>query len=67
MMDDGGGFPLEIQAKQVAENAMRYGGSLPCTSCGVIMNPVEAMYSKGNCVKCYTQIQAKRAKNRMVG
>lgn len=67
MFDGDGAETMELQAKQIAENAIRYGGSLPCPSCGVIMNPVEALYSKGNCVKCYSQLQAKRAKNKMVG
>ena len=66
-MDDGdGAFTLELQAKQIAENAIRYNGSSLCPNCGLVMNPVEALYSKGMCVGCYTQVRNTRAKNGMV-
>ena len=65
-MDDGdGSFTMELQAKQIAQNATRYGGSAPCPTCGVIMNPVQALYSKGMCVNCYSQKMAKRIKGKM--
>lgn len=65
-MDDGGGFSLEIQAREIAENATRYKGSSPCPTCGIIMNPVEALYSKGGCPSCYSQSRADRVKRKMV-
>lgn len=65
-MDDGGGFTLEIQAGQLVSNAMNYKGSAPCTMCGLIMNPVEALYSKGTCPSCYSQQRADRVKRKMV-
>lgn len=65
-MDDGGGFSLEIQAGQLVSNAMNYKGSAPCTTCGLIMNPVEVMYSKGMCPNCYAQQRADRVKRKMV-
>ena len=65
-MDDGVGFTLEIQAGQLVSNAMNYKGSAPCTMCGLIMNPVEALYSKGTCPSCYSQQRADRVKRKMV-
>ncbi len=65
-MDDGdGAFILEMQAKKIVDNMMTYNGSHPCPQCGVIMNPVTAMYSKGMCPDCYSQHSAKRLKDRM--
>lgn len=66
-MDDGdGSFMMEIQARQIAENATRYKGSAPCPACGVVMNPVEALYSKGMCPACYAQKMSNRVKRKMV-
>lgn len=66
-MDDGdGSFIMEIQARQIAENATRYKGSAPCPACGIIMNPVEALYSKGLCQVCYSQKLSDRVKRKMV-
>jgi hypothetical protein len=66
-MDDGDGmFTMELQARQIAENAARYNGSHPCPDCGVIMDPAQALYSKGMCVKCYANKMSKRIKGRMV-
>ena len=62
---DGGGYTLEMQAKKIVENTLKYNGSHPCPACGVIMNPVEAMHSKGYCGDCFAQVRAKRLKNRM--
>jgi hypothetical protein len=62
---EGGGYPLEMQAKKVVDNIMAYNGSHPCPTCGIIMNPTQAMYSKGLCADCYAQHNAKRLKNRM--
>lgn len=64
-MDDGGGFALEIQAREIAQNATRYKGSSPCPTCGIIMNPVEVLYSKGMCPSCYSQDRADRVKRKM--
>jgi hypothetical protein len=61
-----GNEPMEWQAKQIAENAMRYNGSAPCPTCGVIMNPIEFMANKGHCLPCVTQMKVKLAKNNMV-
>lgn len=66
-MDDGdGSFILEMQARKIAENATQYKGSSPCPACGIVMNPVEALYSKGMCVNCYSQKMADRVKRKMV-
>ena len=66
-MDDGdGSFMMEIQARQIAENATRYKGSAPCPACGIIMNPVEALHSKGMCPVCYAQKLSDRVKRKMV-
>jgi hypothetical protein len=66
MFDGDGSETMELQARQIAENATRYKGSAPCPSCGIVMNPVEAMYSKGMCVNCYSQKLADRVKRKMV-
>jgi hypothetical protein len=66
MLDGDGAEMMEMQARQIAENATRYKGSAPCPACGIIMNPVEALYSKGMCVNCYSQKLADRVKRKMV-
>ena len=43
MFDGDGAETLELQAWKIAQNAVNYRGSSPCPTCGVIMNPVEAM------------------------
>jgi hypothetical protein len=62
---ESGSYPLEMQVKKVVDNIMSYNGSHPCPQCGVIMNPVQAMYSKGMCPQCFAQHSAKRLKDRM--
>ena len=65
-MDDGdGSFTMEFQAKQIAQNAIRYNASAPCPTCGVIMNPVEFISNKWHCLSCLTQTKAARVKGRM--
>jgi hypothetical protein len=65
-MDDGdGGFTLELQAQQIAKNATLYKGSAPCPQCGVIMNPVEFMMSKGLCPQCREHRMSKRVKGKL--
>jgi len=65
-MDDGsGGLILDLQARQIAENAIRYNGSAPCPTCGVIMNPVEFMNNRGHCLSCLTQKKMSRMKGKM--
>jgi rubrerythrin len=66
-MFDGDGMEImEMQARKIAENATEYKGSSPCPACGVILNPVEAMYSKGMCPLCYAQKMSDRVKRKMV-
>jgi Zn finger protein HypA/HybF involved in hydrogenase expression len=62
---DGGGYTLELQAAQIARNATLYKGSAPCPTCGVIMNPVEYMYSKGLCPSCHETRMATRMKGKL--
>lgn len=65
-MDDGdGSFTMELQAAQIARNATLYKGSSPCPQCGIMMNPVEYMYSKGLCSPCSNNRAAKRVKGKM--
>ena len=66
MFDGDGAETMELQAKQIAENATRYNGSAPCPTCGVIMNPVEFMQNKGHCYSCLAQGRAKLAQDKMV-
>jgi hypothetical protein len=59
MFDGDGSETMELQAKQIAENATRYNGSAPCPTCGVMMNPVRAaVQNKGHCLSCLTQKRA---------
>lgn len=65
-MDDGdGAFTVELQAGKIAKNIATYGGSSPCPQCGVIMNPVEFMYSKGLCPSCHDNRMADRVKRKL--
>lgn len=66
MFDGDGAEMMELQAGQIAQNAMKYKGSAPCPTCGVILNPVEALYSKGMCPACYAQKMSNRVKRKMV-
>lgn len=65
MFDGDGGETLELQAWQIAQNEIQYRGSAPCPTCGVIMNPVQYMYSKGLCGPCYETKQAARVKKKL--
>lgn len=65
MFDGDGAETMELQAKQIAENATRYKGSAPCPSCGIIMNPVEFLNNRGRCLNCVTQERMRRSKNKM--
>lgn len=58
MFDGDGAETLELQARQIAENATRYNGSAPCPTCGVIMSPVEFMQNRGHCLSCVNQKRA---------
>lgn len=65
-MDDGdGAYTLELQAQQIAKNATIYRGSAPCPQCGVIMDPVQFMYSKGLCSPCHEARAERRVKGRL--
>ncbi|CAB4128193.1 hypothetical protein UFOVP223_14 [uncultured Caudovirales phage] len=64
-MDDGdGAFTLELQAFKIAQNATMYKGSHPCPQCGIVMNPVEYMYSI-LCPECTDKRRASRVKGKM--
>lgn len=67
-MDDGdGAYPLELQAAKIMQNIAMNRSSVPCTSCGMVMNPVEFMYSqKGICGGCANDQRMKRIQKRMV-
>jgi hypothetical protein len=65
MFDGDGGETLELQAGKIAQNAIQYAGSRPCPQCGVIMNPVQYMYSKGLCDDCQGARVERRVKGRM--
>lgn len=66
MFDGDGAETLELQAWKISQNQINYRGSAPCPTCGVIMNPVEYMYSKGQCPPCYEDRASKRVKGKMV-
>jgi len=63
--DDSGNLTMDLQAKQIMQNAIRYNGSAPCPTCGVIMNPVEFMTNKGHCFDCLNQSKVARVKGKM--
>lgn len=64
-MDDGdGSFTLELQAFQIAQNAIKYKGSALCPQCGIVMNPVQYMYSI-ICPSCDEAKRSKRIKGKM--
>jgi ribosomal protein S27AE len=65
MFDDGGGEMLEMQAYKVVKNLTEYKGSAVCPQCGVIMNPVEAMYSLGLCGSCHEKRMANRVEKKL--
>jgi hypothetical protein len=65
MFDGDGAETLELQAFKIAQNATLYKGSAPCPQCGVIVNPVEFMYSKGLCPPCYNDKLSRRVKGKM--
>jgi predicted RNA-binding Zn-ribbon protein involved in translation (DUF1610 family) len=64
MFDGDGGETLELQAWKFAQNEINYRGSAPCPTCGIIMNPVEAMYSL-LCPTCKEGRAARRVKGKM--
>lgn len=65
MFDGDGSEIMELQARQISENATKYNGSSPCPTCGVIMNPVEFMQNRGHCMSCLFQKRAARIKSGM--
>lgn len=65
-MNDGDGMmTMELQAKQIVDNATTYNGSAPCPTCSVIMNPVEFLSNRGHCLSCTNKKNAKRIKEKM--
>jgi hypothetical protein len=58
MFDGDGAETIELQAKQIAQNATHYNGSAPCPTCGIIMNPVEFIQNRGHCLSCVSQKRA---------
>jgi hypothetical protein len=65
MFDGDGSETMELQARQIADNATRYNASAPCPTCGVIMNPVEFIQNRGHCYSCLSQKRAARIKSGM--
>jgi hypothetical protein len=66
MFDGDGAETLELQAFQVAKNSAKYRGSRPCPTCGIVMDPVQFMYSKGVCPPCFEKRSARRVKGKMI-
>jgi ribosomal protein S27AE len=65
-MDDGdGALTVELQAYQIAQNAILYKGSRPCPQCGVVVNPTEYMYGI-LCAKC-TDVRKNKRSNGRIG
>lgn len=64
MFDGDGAETLELQSWKIAQNQIKYRGSAPCPTCGVIMSPVEAMYEL-LCPPCKDARASRRVKGRM--
>lgn len=64
MFDGDGGETLELQAYKISQNALNYRGSAPCPQCGIVMNPVQYMYSV-ICPPCKEKRAAQRVARRM--
>lgn len=66
-MDDGdGAYTLELQAHKWVKNAGLGRMTFPCSQCGIIMDPVQYMYSiDGLCAPCGETRRAKRIKGKM--
>ena len=64
MFDGDGAETLELQAFTVAKNLAT--GNANCPTCGVIMNPVEFLMSKGLCPPCENNRRTARIKRKMV-
>lgn len=64
MFDGDGAETLELQAWKIAENGINYRGSAPCPTCGVILNPVQAMSSL-LCPPCKEARHSRRVKGSM--
>jgi hypothetical protein len=66
MFDGDGAETLELQAFKVAQNIASGHGTKVCPTCGVIMNPVEYMYSVlGVCPPCTEKRKQQRIKRKM--
>jgi predicted RNA-binding Zn-ribbon protein involved in translation (DUF1610 family) len=64
MFDGDGADTLELQAWKISQNQINYRGSAPCPTCGVILNPVEAMYNL-LCPPCKEDRMAARVKRKL--
>lgn len=65
MFDGDGAETMELQAYTIAKNATMYSGSHPCPQCGVMMNPVQVLSSKGVCPDCHNKRLQARIQGRM--
>jgi hypothetical protein len=66
MFDGDGSETLELQAYKLVENALNKKTSRLCPQCGIIMNPVEYMYSVlGLCPPCDNLRKSRRVKGKM--
>lgn len=66
MFGDGDGSEtMELQAYRIMQNATLYRGSHACPQCGIVMDPVQAMYNAGICTSCKNDRNARRVKGKM--
>lgn len=66
MFEGDGAETLELQAYKWVKNAGLGRMTYPCSQCGIIMNPVEYLYSvQGLCAPCAEARRAKRIKGKM--
>lgn len=69
-MDDGdGALAIEMMAGQPQQALLQtiYNGSASCQACGMLMNPVAAMYGGTTCPDCQTQKNARQVNDLMGG
>jgi hypothetical protein len=67
-MDDGdGAFTMELQSRNISKILASGNKAQNCPQCGIIMNPVELMYSQyGLCPSCAETKRRNRVKGKMV-
>lgn len=56
---------VSLETQQYLKKTV-YNGSKACSSCGYLMNPVEALHTSGKCPTCSRRSQQRKVKGGMV-